>query len=140
MRVYFIHGILRTDTTISDLEFQTSARVPIVQDLPINNNTDEDWLIQGKIQANGFQCPATFTAKSQSKSLFPVRFNSLVACESLGTLVLVNSTTSQQFTYKVQGIATEPVAEGTLLIDCDVRSKVSEFNTVQKINYSQELL
>jgi hypothetical protein len=134
IRVYVIHGIVRTDGTNADLEFQTNARQSLIQELPIHNTSDEEWSISSQLQASCFTCPLVIIAKPQSKSFFPVKFYSPVPCDIQGALLLVNSSTNQRYSYKLQGSATDPLAEGTLAIDSLVMQKTK--HTILVKNYS----
>lgn len=116
--------MVRLDETSTELEFQISSRQTIVQELPIQNTSDDDWLIRAQLQGVNFSCPASFVAKAQSKSFFPLKYHSPVTAENQGSLVLTNNNTNQRFSYRLFGHATDPLAEGNEMIECAVGLKV----------------
>ena len=46
-RIYKIEGTGTAPNTLAQLTFETTARQPIDQEVPIVNNTDQDWIIHG---------------------------------------------------------------------------------------------
>lgn len=123
VRVFQIQGIARSQGLVAELEFLTTARQAIIQELPIINKSDEDWLIKSHLSgAAGFTCPLTFVAKAKSKSAFPVKLDSAVSCKLRAVLILNNTRTNQRFTYQIVGHVQDPLPEGTLSIETSVKS------------------
>ncbi|KAI9352744.1 hypothetical protein BDR26DRAFT_203341 [Obelidium mucronatum] len=126
VRVFKIHGVAISEGSKADLELQTPARQPLVQEIPIINKTDDDWTIKATIEGPYFTGAATIVAKSRATTLYNLSFCPPKSGETTGLLTLVNNHTSQKYIYGLRGIGQEPLPEENREIECVARETVSE--------------
>jgi hypothetical protein len=142
IRIYQIEGQGSAPNTHCSLTFNTQARKPVTQEIPIINPTERDWAIKPTFSQSGheFDGPREFTAKKRQSngqataSYYPLTFKPDWVCDVKGTLVLVNSGTTETYEYELQGIAEEPLAEEHVIIKCEAREKTNHKFLVR--NYS----
>ena len=143
-RIYTVEGTGTAPNTLAQLTFETTARESITQDIPIVNNTDNDWVIKAQflIGAEEFTCPMDFIAKKKgaagaTTSFFPLTFSPKWVCDVQCHLMLNNATTNEAYEYEMSGTAEEPAAEDHVTIRCKARDPTSHKFKVK--NFSSEM-
>lgn len=142
IRIYQIEGTGTAPNTHCALSFQTQARKHIVQEIPIVNPTEREWVIKPTFVQNGseFDGPREFTAKRKSASgqatisYYPLTFRPEWIADCKAQLILHNAGTNETYEYELHGIAEEPLAEEHVIIKCEAREKTSHKFSVT--NYS----
>jgi len=115
-----------------------------VQDIPICNPTDKEWVIKANFAQPGhdFEGPREFTAKKRqangqaTTSYYPLAFRPEWITDAKATLVLHNAGTNETYEYDLLGVAEEPLAEDHVVIQCEAREKTTYKFMVQ--NYSDK--
>lgn len=125
VRVFNLAGNAPSPGTRATIEFAVPARRVVRQELPIVNATPVAWELSAKLTGQYFRGPASLTVAAGSTEAYAIEFAPEWLCESSGELVLSNETTGDTFTYALNGVGEEPLAEGTVVIDVVARSKVS---------------
>ena len=95
----------------------------ITQDIPIINQTEEDWPIRAVLSGDYFSAPFMITAKAGQVTMFPIVFRPRKRCLVSGNLSLFNSCTNQKYTYNLKGAGLEPDPEDYIQIACSCREK-----------------
>ena len=103
-RTYTVSAIAKPEETKVELEFQTMTKKALVQLLPIVNDTSAEWAIRATINAKGFSCPRSITVQPKTTSELPIEFLPTEAGQSSGSLELRNTTTKQNYSYRLVGI------------------------------------
>jgi len=142
IRIYQIEGQGSAPNTHCSLAFNTQARKPLTQEIPIINPTERDWAIKPTFSQNGheFDGPREFTAKKRTPngqatpSYYQLTFKPDWVCDVRGTLVLHNAGTTETYEYELHGVAEEPLAEEHVVIKCEAREKTAHKFGVR--NYS----
>lgn len=106
----------------------TTARVPIIQDIPVSNPTDVDCVIKPSFLSieNGekFEISMSpFTVKKRAVGAYTVKFASDWVCRAQGKLNLLNQLTNDNFEYLLKAEAEEPLSEDH--IKCKTKAKLS---------------
>ncbi|KAI8906344.1 hypothetical protein EDD86DRAFT_248625 [Gorgonomyces haynaldii] len=127
IRVYAIQGVVRSEGLIAELEFFASAREVIVQEVPIINNAEEDWIVRSLIQGSQFSCPMSVVCKAGVRTLIPITFAPKQQGDYHGCVVLTNNSTNQRYTYRLVGHAQDPLPEETI----DIHLKAHEKQVLQ---------
>lgn len=133
IRVYQIEGTGTAPNTHCALTFQTQARKPVVQDIPIVNTSDREWIVKALFSQQGheFDGPREFTAKRRqptgqaTTSNYQLSFKPDWVCDVRGQLSLINQGTGETYEYELHGVAEEPLAEEHVVVRCDAREKTS---------------
>lgn len=142
IRIYQIEGTGTAPNTHCALHFNTQARKPVTQEIPIVNPTDREWSIKPTFSQNGheFDGPREFIAKKKGATgqatvtCYSLTFKPDWVCDIKAQLVLHNSGTSETYEYDLHGVAEEPLAEEHVVIRCEAREKTSHNFTVR--NYA----
>lgn len=121
VRVYELIGSCAAPGMRASLEFTTSARQPVRQELPVVNNTSTDWTISAQLRGEDFRGPPSVKVAANSTGHYPLEFIPEWVCERSGELTLTNLNTSDKYNFALGGVAEEPLAEGNLIVDCAAR-------------------
>ncbi len=109
----------------AQLEFRVPARGSVVQDIPIVNNSSQEWKVIAILdQSKGGCFSLNQTQKLVKKGItenFSLRFAPTWVCEVSGTLTLKNESTKEEYEYELKGIGEEPLAEDHIVLSCKAR-------------------
>jgi hypothetical protein len=139
IRVYQIEGTGTAPNTQCSLVFNTQARKPVTQEIPIVNQSDREWIVKAIYNPQGheFDGPREFTAKRRqangqaTTSNYLLTFKPDWVCDVRGQLQLINQGTGETYEYDLHGIAEEPLAEEHVVVRCEAREKVYHKFTVR---------
>jgi hypothetical protein len=100
------------------------ARLDLLQEIPICNESDTDWSLTANILGVGFSGPTALNVPKGTSARYSVQFKALQTGNYEGTLVLKNTKASEDsFEYSLRGEAEEPLAEDHLKFSCSQRSR-----------------
>ena len=108
----------------AEMKFQTAARIPISQMIPVANATDSDITFE-VIRRDGaygqfFKFSSLIAVKRESINELEVVFLPEWTQLSKTNLIISNPATQEKFEYLLTGKGTEPLAEDHLVFKCDV--------------------
>lgn len=132
--------IVKLEVTVTEkqetptLEFSTPARKPIVQDLPIINNSEESWTLSALLTGAGFSGSGSVQVPAFSTTNYKLTFNPAWVCDVVGKLELTNAKNGDKQVFELFGKGGEPLAEDHIAIECSARETVEKLLTVR--NYS----
>lgn len=131
VRVYEFEVNVTAPGIKTALEFNTPARQAIFQEIPITNNSGQDWTLQAQIAGSrNFKGPPRLAVPAGKTANYTLSFQPEWVCEEIGSLVLSNSQTGERFEYELTGIGEEPLAENHIVVSCQARDKVEQTFTV----------
>jgi len=116
-------------------ELTTSARIAITQEIPIVNVTAKDWVVSCMLDGSAFSGPKELRVPAKGKGVYNLVFNPSVPGQFDGNLAMQNTTTGDKYNYGLKGIAEDPVAEDTIVINC--KSRLRHRQTIKVPNISQ---
>jgi hypothetical protein len=106
MRIYEIRGVAQQPNIQADLEIVTCVRKPVIQQIPVFNDTVMDWMMRATITPvrmnqkvvvdNVFEGVKDFHVISGQVFQYVLKFNPLVPCNVTAELILENVTASLQ--------------------------------------------
>ena len=113
----------------AQLEFRVPARGSVQQDIPIQNNSSQEWKVVAVLEQSKFgkfecfQClpPGQKVVKKNMIEYFQLTFRPPWVCEVTGTLTLKNESTKEEYEYELKGIGEEPLAEDHIVLSCKAR-------------------
>jgi hypothetical protein len=115
----------------AQLEFRVPARGQVQQEIPIVNNSSQEWKVvatleQGKGAGSGgvplFQiAPNSKLVKKGAAENFTLSFRPQWVCQTTGLLTLKNESTKEEYEYELKGIGEEPLAEDHVVLSCKAR-------------------
>ncbi|KFZ66291.1 hypothetical protein N321_07181, partial [Antrostomus carolinensis] len=80
VRVYEIECVVNTDQAEAELEFLTPAYQAVIQDIPINNMSNQDWKLQAILEGRGFYGPTLINVGLGETALYPLMFKPTAEC------------------------------------------------------------
>ena len=118
-----------------DLDLVCPLRQSISQELPVSNRSDKEWAVQARISveaaeaygaaaeklANAFTGSGDFKVPAGQTCSYTLTFRPAALGPVTGKLVLTNVTTNETYSYALNGVGEEPVAEDPLVVDCAAR-------------------
>eukprot|EP00742_Colponemidia_sp_Colp-10_P012089 GILJ01013522.1.p1 GENE.GILJ01013522.1~~GILJ01013522.1.p1 ORF type:complete len:1736 (+),score=300.62 GILJ01013522.1:326-5209(+) len=135
VRAIAIEAKSRSPGMKAELEFHCPARQLIVQDIPITNGSDSEWVVAAILQGEFFSGPREIRVPAGKTKTYSLAFNPSWVCEITGQLVLRNNDTQEKYTYVLKGKADEPLAENTIPIECKARESRKIVVSVNNITY-----
>lgn len=135
VRAIAIEGKSRSPGMKAELEFHCPARQLIVQDIPITNGSESEWVVAAILQGEFFSGPREVRIPAGKTKNYSLAFNPSWVCDVTGQLVLRNNDTQEKYTYVLKGKADEPLAENTIPIECRARESRKIVVSVNNITY-----
>jgi hypothetical protein len=110
----------------AQLEFRVPARGSVTQDIPIVNNSSQEWKVVATLEeAKGvkqFHISRTqMLVKKGATDNFQLMFKPQWVCQTTGLLTLKNESTKEEYEYELKGIGEEPLAEDHIVLSCKAR-------------------
>lgn len=113
----------------AQLEFRVPARGVVTQEIPIVNNSSQEWKVsavleQAKAQPYGpfsLPRPNILVRKGGGAEAFTLSFRPQWICQETGLLLLKNESTKEEYEYELKGIGEEPLAEDHIVLNCSAR-------------------
>uniref|UniRef100_K7G7P3 CFA47 protein n=2 Tax=Pelodiscus sinensis TaxID=13735 RepID=K7G7P3_PELSI len=121
IRVYLIECVVNTDSAEAELEFVTPAYQAVIQDIPINNMSNQDWKLQAFLKGHYFYGPPLIYVCPGETTQYPLMFKPIAECVTVGKLILQNETDGTAHIFGLKGIGKKPLALDHIMIDCQVR-------------------
>ena len=102
------------------IEFKAPARQTIIQEIPLQNNTDDDWKFTGNVQGSkSFSGPKTIEVPAGGTAHYPITYAPQGLGDEKAKLILKQKNDS--FEYQLEGSAEEPLAEDHVVLNCHAR-------------------
>merc|ERR1711871_1232180 len=124
VRAYDFYFTVKAPGKAKTLQFEAPARQVIVQEIPIVNNSNQDWSIGAKITGEGsrlFKGQKNMKVKAGDEGSYKLQYKADWVSESSAQLTLANSTTGEEYVFELHGTADEPFAEEHVRIECQAR-------------------
>ncbi|KAG2493472.1 hypothetical protein HYH03_008289 [Edaphochlamys debaryana] len=139
VRVVDLELTAQTMTQTFVLEFATCARQAITQDIPLVNTGDTQMTVSATIMGSPWSGPRELAVPAGGTVMYPLTFKPLMPGDIKGTLELAITATGERNTYTLMGRASEPTAEGSIIIECQARKPaVKQFNVPNIIGTGTE--
>eukprot|EP00826_Nyctotherus_ovalis_P038520 TRINITY_DN3612_c0_g1_i6.p1 TRINITY_DN3612_c0_g1~~TRINITY_DN3612_c0_g1_i6.p1 ORF type:complete len:1173 (+),score=401.21 TRINITY_DN3612_c0_g1_i6:253-3771(+) len=137
VRIYDVSIKTHPPPVYGQLTFNVPARHQVVQDIPINNESDKEWNVKVELQYDKTQ-PAKFdvgrldfTAPKKQVTNIPLKFAPEWICECKGKLVINIISTLQTFSYDLIGKGEEPLAEEKIVLNCEAKKTMKHAITLK---------
>jgi hypothetical protein len=109
----------------AQLEFRVPARGRVSQEIPIVNNSSQEWKVIATLESSkgsGFALNrGQMLVKKGAAENFSLAFNPQWVCQTTGLLTLKNESTKEEYEYELKGIGEEPLAEDHIVLSCKAR-------------------
>jgi len=125
IRIYRIKMTVGPKNIRATLEFTCPVYEKISQKIPIQNNSDKDWIIKAELSQdlhNFFSGAPDKKISKKSTDFYLLTFYPKEKSGDVqGKLVLHNTATQELYDYKLLGKIDDPLAEGSLAFECETR-------------------
>eukprot|EP00941_MAST-03F_sp_MAST-3F-sp1_P000816 g816.t1 len=137
VRIYEIKATVTANAVEKVIDFIAPASKVITQSIPIKNNTDEKWMLKATFTGSStFDGPGTLLVPAKSVANYDLTFSPTWVCKEDANLTLFNQPTGDTFSFRLNGIGEEPLAEDHVTIDCKARDTLTR--TFQVRNRTNE--
>eukprot|EP00062_Callorhinchus_milii_P018287 gi/632971676/ref/XP_007902288.1/ PREDICTED: uncharacterized protein LOC103185538 [Callorhinchus milii] len=139
IRVYNVECVVNpSDNTKTEFQIVTPAHQAIIKNIPIHNETRQEWKIQAILEGVGFYGPPMLCVPACKTSEYPVMFKPAFECVTTGKLVLKNETDGSENVFHFKGTGIKSLALDHVVIDCQVKQITKKVLMVP--NYTQACL
>lgn len=128
VRVYDLNITLLPKTFKAEIDFETSAGIKLVQEIPVSNPLSREANFKVERALNSSDCknpgyfnyPASLLVSSNSNSFLPVTFRPKWVGKSLTAICITNTVNKEKFQYMLKGEALDPLAIEHFKYACNV--------------------
>jgi len=109
----------------AQLEFRVPSRGYVTQEIPIVNNSSQEWKVVATLEQSKGGCFALnrsqMLVKKSVTEYFQLTFRPQWVCQTTGLLTLKNESTKEEYEYELKGVGEEPLAEDHIVLSCKAR-------------------
>uniref|UniRef100_H2ZY45 CFA47 protein n=1 Tax=Latimeria chalumnae TaxID=7897 RepID=H2ZY45_LATCH len=138
IRVYNVECVVNVDGVEAQLDFVTPAYQAVTQDIPISNQTQQDWKVEAHLEGDGFFGPPLIYVQAGETTQYPLMFKPAFECTATGKLTLQNKTDGTEHVFGLKGVGKRPLALDHIKIGCQVRQITQKVLTIP--NFTQARL
>uniref|UniRef100_A0A8C6DN97 Cilia and flagella associated protein 47 n=1 Tax=Moschus moschiferus TaxID=68415 RepID=A0A8C6DN97_MOSMO len=120
VRLYCIEGVVNEERPEARFHFETPAFEAITQNIPIINETKNEWKCQVTIEGEWFHGPPFLYVGPGETVDYPLTFKPIFECEIMGKLILQNEVDGMEHIFDIKGIGKRPLALEHITVDCQV--------------------
>ncbi|KAF4027207.1 hypothetical protein G4228_019312 [Cervus hanglu yarkandensis] len=138
VRLYCIEGVVNEERPEARFDFETPAFEALTQNIPINNETKNEWKCQVTIEGEWFHGPPILYVGPGETVDYPLTFKPILECEIMGRLILQNEADGMEHIFDIKGIGKRPLALEYITVDCQVGEVTNKHIIVP--NYTPSIL
>ncbi|XP_045555401.1 cilia- and flagella-associated protein 47 isoform X3 [Salmo salar] len=138
IRVHLLEAVVTAEGDHAQLEFTTPAHLSVTQDIPLINESRQDWRLRGLVSGCGFYGPPVVYIRAGEKVCYPLTFRPTTQSIITGRLSLLNDTDGTEHSFTLRGVGERSLPLDHVVLHCSVRQVTH--STLQVPNYSQHPL
>ncbi|KAB1252906.1 Cilia- and flagella-associated protein 47, partial [Camelus dromedarius] len=124
VRVYCIEGVVNEEHAEARFDFETPAFKALTHNIPINNETNNEWKYQVTIEGKWFYGPPVLHVGPGETAHYPLTFKPILECVIMGRLILQNED-GMEHVFDIKGIGKRPLALEHITVNCQVGEKTN---------------
>ncbi|KAK1876737.1 Cilia- and flagella-associated protein 47 [Dissostichus eleginoides] len=137
-RVYVLEAQVTSQGGSVHLDFSSPAHRSVTQDIPLHNETHQDWRMQAEVYGEGFSGPKVLNVPAGTRACYPLTFHPSARCTVTGKLSLHNDHDGTEHVFTLGGVGEHPLPVDHVLLQCSAGQTT---HTVMNVpNYSQNKL
>ncbi|KAL3045754.1 hypothetical protein OYC64_013917 [Pagothenia borchgrevinki] len=137
-RVYVLEAQVTSQGGSVHLDFSSPAHRSVTQDIPLHNETHQDWRMQAEVYGGGFSGPKVLNVPAGTRACYPLTFHPSARCTVTGKLSLHNDHDGTEHVFTLGGVGEHPLPVDHVLLQCSAGQTT---HTVMNVpNYSQNKL
>ncbi|XP_059154686.1 cilia- and flagella-associated protein 47-like isoform X2 [Physella acuta] len=133
IRVYKIECIVNQEGSTAELEFNAPLHQTVTQNIPVVNQTSDDWELNAEIFGDCFSGPPILKAKAFEITDYPLTFKPMKEEEIIGKLLLKNQENNTEQAYTLIGIGLRPLALDNIKLICGAKASITHSVTVPNV-------
>ncbi|XP_062417325.1 cilia- and flagella-associated protein 47-like [Pungitius pungitius] len=137
-RVYVLEALVTSQGGSIHLDFSSPAHRSVTQDIPLHNETHQDWKIQAELNGDGFSGPKTMDVPARTRAHYPLTFQPSAQRIVMGKLSLHNDCDGTEHVFTLKGVRQPHHPVEHVVIKCSVGQSTQTQIAVP--NYSQQQL
>ncbi|XP_029931399.1 cilia- and flagella-associated protein 47-like [Myripristis murdjan] len=134
-RVYLLEALVTSQEGYTHLDFSSPTHQPVSQDIPLYNESHQDWKLRSEVCGEGFFGPKVLKVPAGTKACYPLTFKPSKQCIVMGKLSLLNDCDNTEHTFTLRGVGERPLPVDHVVLHCSV-GQVTH-TQLQVPNYSQ---
>ncbi|MXQ98946.1 hypothetical protein E5288_WYG015975 [Bos mutus] len=138
VRLYCIEGVVNEERPEARFDFETPAFEALTQNIPINNETKNEWKFHVTVEGEWFHGPPILYVGPGETVDYPLTFKPIFECEIMGKLILHNEVDGMEHIFDIKGIGKRPLALEHIIIDCQVGEMTNK--PIMVPNYTPSIL
>ncbi|XP_032362160.1 cilia- and flagella-associated protein 47 isoform X3 [Etheostoma spectabile] len=137
-RVYLLEALVTSQGGSVHLDFSSPAHRSVTQDIPLHNETHQDWKMQAEVYGEGFSGPKLLNVPAGTRACYPLTFQPSAQCIVTGKLSLHNDCDGIEHVFTLRGVGEHPLPVDHLVLQCSVGQTTHA--QIDVPNYSQNKL
>ncbi|XP_019713619.1 cilia- and flagella-associated protein 47-like, partial [Hippocampus comes] len=137
-RVYLMEALVTSLGGSVHLDFSSPAQHSVTQDIPLQNETHQDWTLKADLCGDGFYGPTVLNVPAGTRACYPLTFHPTSQCVVMGKLSLHNSYNGVEHVFTIRGVGERPLPVEHVVLRCPVGETTSRQLNVP--NYTQKTL
>ncbi|XP_071320696.1 cilia- and flagella-associated protein 47-like isoform X2 [Trachinotus anak] len=137
-RVYMLEALVTSQGGSIHLDFSSPAHCSVMQDIPVHNETHQDWNMHAEVCGEGFSGPKFLNVPAGTKVCYPLSFHPAAQCIVMGKLSLHNDCDGTEHVFTLRGVGEHPLPVDHVVLHCPVGK--TTHTQLDVPNYSQDKL
>ncbi|XP_026157201.1 cilia- and flagella-associated protein 47-like isoform X2 [Mastacembelus armatus] len=137
-RTYMLEALVTSQEASVHLDFSSPAHHSVTQDIPLHNDTQQDWNMQADLSGEGFFGPKVFNVPAGTRACYPLTFQPSAQCIVMGSLLLHNDCDGTEHIFTLRGVGEHPLPVDHVVLHCPVGK--TTHTQLDVPNYSQNKL
>ncbi|KAL1021786.1 hypothetical protein UPYG_G00017930 [Umbra pygmaea] len=138
IRVHILEVLVTEEGCYAHLEFTSPANLSITQDIPLNNDSSQDWCLQGVVSGRDFYGPTVVHIRAGEQLCYPLTFRPTTQSTVTGMLSLLNDSDGTEHSFTLRGVGLRPLPLDIVVLRCAV-GQVTQ-STLHVPNYTAHAL
>ncbi|XP_034145586.1 cilia- and flagella-associated protein 47 [Esox lucius] len=138
IRVHLLEAVVTGEEGHFQLEFTTPTHLSVTQDIPLTNESSQDWRVRGVVRGQDFYGPPVVYIQAGQKVCYPLTFRPTTQSTVIGQLSLLNDTEGTEHSFTLRGVGLRPLPLDNMVLHCPV-GQVTQ-STLQVPNYTRHPL
>ncbi|XP_034461453.1 cilia- and flagella-associated protein 47-like [Hippoglossus hippoglossus] len=120
IRVYMLEALVTSKGESIHLDFSSPAHCSVTQDIPVHNETQQDWNMQAEVCGEGFCGPKVLNVPAGTKVCYPLSFHPSAQSVFMGKLSLQNDWDGAEHVFTLRGVGERPLPVDHVVSYCPV--------------------
>ncbi|CAB1422250.1 unnamed protein product [Pleuronectes platessa] len=109
IRVYMLEALVTSKGESNHLDFSSPAHCSVTQDIPVHNETQQDWNMQAEVCGEAFCGPKVLNVPAGTKACYPLSFHPSAQSVFMGKLSLQNDCGGAEHVFTLRGVGERPL-------------------------------